>query len=229
MASSRGRYLALARRFRTIESAAAAGILHSICVIVSLNLLLALPPISASQDEIRAYYAEGAFVGRARLALILGVFGVIGFIWFVAVIRHRIGEQEPKFFATVFLGGAIIYCALFLVGSSAMAAPAILIEFGEQIPDPGAAAIARAIGVGILGVALPRVQALVVFSAAGLGRLTGALPRWLVAVSGLFGLGLLLLVTFFQPGFYGFPIWVAVVSVVILIRPKSRPAFESTA
>jgi hypothetical protein len=41
-----------------------------------------------------------------------------------------------------------------------------------------------------------------------------------VLLSYLFGLALLVTVTFFTPGIYMFPTWVAVVSVAILIAPK---------
>ena len=154
------------------------------------------------------------------LAFNLVVFAMIGFIWFVAVIRHRIGDREPRFFATIFFGGGILYAALTLVGAAVLAAPLVLIEVGGQDPDPAVAATMRSFAVTILAGATPRVQALVVFSTATLGRLTETLPRWLVLLSYVFGLALFVTVTFFTPGIYMFPTWVAVVSVAILIAPK---------
>lgn len=205
---------------RSIEAAAIAGIVHSVLLIIAMTILLATPDIEASQEEIRAYYESPGLELRGVLAFNLVVFSMIGFIWFVAVIRHRIGDREPRFFATVFFGGGILYAALTLMGAALLAAPLVLLEVGGQEPDPAVAAMMRSIGVVILAGAVPRVQALVVFSTAALGRLTETLPKWLVLLSYLFGLALLVTVTFFTPGLYLFPAWVAVVSIAILIAPK---------
>jgi hypothetical protein len=42
-------------------------------------------------------------------------FAGIAFLWFVGVLRDRLGELEDRFFATVFLGSALLYLAM-LVG-----------------------------------------------------------------------------------------------------------------
>lgn len=212
------------KNLRSIEAAAIAGIVHSVLLIIALTVLLDTPTIEASQEEIQAYYQNPGLELRGVLAFNLVVFSMIGFLWFVAVIRHRIGDREPRFFATIFFGGGILYAALTLVGAAVLAAPLVLLEVGGQDPDPAVTAAMRTVGVIILAGAVPRVQALVVFSTATLGRLTETLPKWLILLSYLFGLGLLVTVTFFTPGLYMFPTWVAVVSLAILIAPKgSRP------
>jgi len=72
---------------------------------------------------------------------------------------------------------------------------------------------------------LPRVATLVMFSTASLGRATGALPRWLVLVT--FGIGLFELVNVAvdTPTIFLVPAWIALVSVVLLVRHPAR-AFE---
>ena len=205
---------------RSIEAAAIAGIIHSVLLVVALRMLLGTPAITASRAEINAFYQDPPSPLRGVLAFDLVVFAIIGFIWFVAVIRHRIGEREPRFFATVFFGGGILYAAMTLVGAASLAAPVVLQEIGDQMPEPGVAGMTRSFGILVLAEAVPRVQALVVFSTAALGRLTHTLPTWLLWLSYLFGLGLLVVVTFFRPGVYAFPVWVAVVSLTILARPK---------
>lgn len=214
------RWAHIRENLRSVEAAAIAGIVHSILLIIALTILLATPNIGASQEEIEAYYQNPSLDARGMLAFNLVVFSMIGFIWFVAVIRHRIGEREPRFFATIFFGGGILYAALTLIGTAVLAAPLVLIEVAGRDPDPAVAATMRSVAVIILAGAVPRVQALVVFSTATLGRLTETLPKWLVRLSYLFGLALLVTVTFFTPGIYMFPTWVAVVSVAILIAPK---------
>jgi hypothetical protein len=217
------------RNLRSIEAAAVAGIIHSVLLVVALRILLSPPPITAPPADISAFYQDPPSPLSGVLAFDFVVFAIIGFIWFVAVIRHRIGEQEPRFFATVFFGGGVLYAAMLLVGAAALAAPIVLREIGGQVPEPGMAAITRSFGILVLAEAVPRVQALVVFSTAALGRLTKTLPTWLLWLSYLFGLGLLIIVTFFRPGVYAFPIWVAVVSLTILARPKGSARMRAPA
>ena len=53
------------------------------------------------------------------LALNLMPFAGIAFLWFIGVLRDRLGEQEDRFFATVFLGSGLLFLAM-LFFSAAM-------------------------------------------------------------------------------------------------------------
>lgn len=212
----------LRRRFRSVQAAAAAGIVYAICSSVALTILLASPAVSAPQAEVREYYGRAQAGDQVMLAINLMIFSVIGFLWFMAVIRHHIGINEPKLFGTVFFGGGLLYAGLLLVGSAALAAPAVLVGVGEQVVDPGTAAMARSVGVVILAGFATRVQALFLSATSTLGLRTGTLPRWLVVVSYLIGLVLFVDITFTQPSIYLFPAWVALVSIVLIFRPPRR-------
>jgi hypothetical protein len=211
-----------AARFRTIEAAAVAGLVHSVLMVVALRMLLGLPDIYSSNEEIADFYGQSERV-RGALPVIVATLAVIALLWFVGVIRHRIGGLEPPFFSTVFFGGSILYAALMLVGVVALAAPAVLVEVAGRVPDPDVAAVTRSFGVTMLSGVVSRVQALVVLSTAALGRATRSLPVWLVLLSYLLGLGLLITVTFFSPGLYAFAGWVAIVSIVLLFGPRNKP------
>ena len=54
------------------------------------------------------------------LSLQLLPFAGIAFLWFIGVLRDRIGAGEDRFFATVFLGSGLLFVAMFFV-SGAMA------------------------------------------------------------------------------------------------------------
>jgi hypothetical protein len=43
------------------------------------------------------------------LALYLVPFAGIAFLWFIGVLRDRLGELEDRFFATVFFGSGLLY------------------------------------------------------------------------------------------------------------------------
>jgi hypothetical protein len=209
------------RRWATsIEVAAVAGIVCAIAWSISLRGLLARPGIDASRKEIARFYAVhhgGSVVGLLALMMI----GTVAYLWFVGVVRSRLGARESRLVGTVFLGGSVLLTGLVLVGASALAAPAILVEVGRQTPDPGAVALFRALATVELSVFAARVATLVMFSTASLGLRTGAFPRWLVVVTYVIGAAEFVNVTIAQPTLYVFPAWIALVSLVLLARrPK---------
>ena len=52
------------------------------------------------------------------VALNLIPFAGIAFLWFVGVVRDRVGEREDRFFATVFLGSGLLFVAMLFVGAA---------------------------------------------------------------------------------------------------------------
>jgi len=202
-----------------------AGIVCAVGWSLSLRGLLAAPGIGAPDREIAAFYADPGNATAALVWLQVLVFSTIAFLWFVGVVRGRIGDREPKLFGTVFLGSSILLAALLFLGAALLAAPAILVAIADKAPDPGSTSLLRAAAAVVLSVFLPRVATLVMFSTASLGRATGGLPRWLVLVT--FGIGLfeLVNVTVATPTVFLVPAWIALVSVVLLVRHPAH-AFE---
>lgn len=206
------------RRFASIEAAAVAGIVCAIAWSLSLRGLLAAPAVGASEAEIVAYYAEPRTGTYALIWLQVLVLGTLAFLWFVGVIRGRLGENEPKLFGTVFFGASILLAGSLFIGASLLASPAVLVAVGDVAPSPDAAALSRAAAATILSVFTPRVATLVMFATAGLGRVTGALPRWLVVVTYVIGAVSFVNVTISTPYVYSVPAWIALVSIVLLVR-----------
>jgi hypothetical protein len=101
----------------------------------------------------------------------------------------------------------------------------VLVAVGDTAPDPGSTSLMRAAAAVVLSVFLPRVATLVMLSTASLGRATGGLPRWLVVVTYLVGLFELVNVTLSTPTVFLVPAWIALVSVVLLVRHPAH-AFE---
>lgn len=206
------------RRFGSIHAAAIAGIVCATGWSVSLAGLLNAPGIGASDAEIERYYADPS-AGTASLVWVqVLVFATIAFLWFVGVVRGRLGDREPKLFGTVFFGASILLAGLLFVGASFLVAPAVLVSVGDRAPDPGSVALTRAAAAVVLSVFAPRVATLVMFATASLGRATGALPRWLVWLTYAVGVVEFVNVTIAVPTIYVVPAWVAVVSVVLLVR-----------
>jgi hypothetical protein len=205
-------------RLASIEAAAIAGVVCAVGWSIGLTGLLRLPSLDATDDEILRFYSEVDAGRSATVMLQVVVVATIAFLWFVGVVRSRLGDTEPRLFGTVFLGGGVLLAAVMITGTAALAAPSVLVEVGGRPVDPGAAALSRAFAATVLSVFAPRVSALVVLSTASLGRMTKALPRWLVVLSYVIGVGELVNVTFSAPSVYLFPAWIALVSVVLLVR-----------
>lgn len=212
----------LRRRAVSIEAAAIAGLVCAVGWSLSLGGLLTVPEVGADAAEITSFYAEPAVGAYTLLWLNVLVASTIAFLWFVGVIRGRLGDNEPKLFGTVFFGASILLAAMLFVGASLLAAPAMLVAIGDTAPAPEVVSMTRAAAATVLSVITPRVATLVLFATAGLGRSTGALPRWLVMTTYVIGVGVFVNVTVARPTIFIVPAWIALVSVVLLVRRPSR-------
>lgn len=206
------------RRFASIEAAAIAGIVCAVGWALALGGLLSAPGIGASDDEISEYYARTSNATAAIVWLQILVVATIAFLWFVGVVRGRLGDREPRLFGTVFLGSSLLLAGLLFVGAAFLAAPAVLVAVGDRTPDPEAVSVMRAGAAVVLSVFAPRVATLVMLSTASLGRATGALPGWLVVVTYVIGVLAFVNVSIATPTVYVVPTWIAVVSIVLLVR-----------
>jgi hypothetical protein len=210
------------RRLLSIESAAIAGIICAIGWALALRGLLGAPGIGASDSEIIAYYADASNGTAAIVWLQVLVVSTIAFIWFVGVVRVRLGEREPRLFGTVYFGSSILLAALVFVGAALLSAPAVLVAVGDRPPDPDVVAMTRSSAAVVLSVFAPRIATLLMFSTAGLGRATGALPKWLIWLTYAIGIAELVNVSVATPTVFVVPGWIALVSIVLLLRPPPQ-------
>jgi hypothetical protein len=209
-------------RLASIEAAAIAGVVSAIGWSVGMRGLLQTPSVDATDADIVSFYAQDNAGRNALLWLQVIVIATISFLWFIGVVRSRVGGREPLLFGTAFLGGAILLAATLMIGAAALAAPSIVTELGGQVVDPGAASMFRSFAAIALSVFAPRFTALVMLSTATLGRATRTLPTWLIISSYVLGLVVLVNVTVAEPMIFVFPAWLAVVSVVLLVRHPSH-------
>lgn len=81
------------RRLASNEAAAIAGIVCAIGWSLSLCGLLSSPGVGASDTEIVEYYSDAAVGTSAIVWLQVLVVATIAFLWFVGVIRGRLGDR----------------------------------------------------------------------------------------------------------------------------------------
>ena len=146
-------------------------------------------------------------------------FAGITFLWFIGVVRDGFGRYEDRFFATVFLGSGLLFLAMMFVSTAVAAA---LVATNAGVTDPAAHVEVIAFGKMIVVSAAKtyaiRMAAMFMISLATIWLKTGLMPRWLVAVSYLVALGLLIAGDVSMWLALAFPLWVLVVSCLLLIR-----------
>ncbi len=137
------------------RAGAIAGIVFSVLLIISLSLIRLSVP--ANPDDAGKWLSDNE--NSIRLALSLLPFAGIAFLWFIGVLRDRMGALEDRFFATVFLGSAILFLATVFV-SSAMAA-AIIMSFRTlpgRLIESGIYTFARTVCYEIINIYAVRIS-----------------------------------------------------------------------
>lgn len=206
------------RALRTIEAAAIAGLLHGGLSIAGSALLLRAPDPGEGDAVVAAWYLDEANQRSMILGVNLLTVSSIMFIWFVAVIRRRVGERENRFFGTVFFGSALLVSGAWLTAGVLYAAPAVAASAFGVVPDAGSVAMSQAGGITIASVVATRLEAVFIISTTTVGRLSEAFRPWLVAIGYVVGLTLLLVPVPNVVLTWVFPAWVALISLTLLTR-----------
>ena len=166
-------------RLTTPRAAAIAGILFSVLLITSLVLIrLSIP---ADPHEAGAWLAGN--VRSVELALNLLPFAGIAFLWFIGVVRDRLGEHEDRLFATVFLGSGLLFLAMLF--ASAALAGGIVIAYGASptaLVSSEAYGFARAATYVTLNTYAIKMAGVFMISTCTLFLRTRVTPRWMALV-----------------------------------------------
>ena len=197
---------------KTPKAAAIAGILFSVLLIVVLWLLR----ISVPDDPREPGSWLNSESNTVALAINLVPFAGIAFLWFIGVLRDRLGAREDKFFATVFLGSGLLFLAMLF--AAAAVAGALIISF-ETAPakliDSATFHFARAAAYSMMNVYAIKMAGVFMITTSTIAIYTGFAPRWIA----LLGYALALLVLFgsyyLSWSFIVFPLWVLVISIYI--------------
>lgn len=194
---------------------AVSGIVFSVLFVTSLVLLRLAVPADAA--EVGVWLADRGFRNWVHIALSLFPFTGLAFLWFMAVLRNRIGLLEDRFFATAFLGSGLLFVAmLFTAGAVSRG---LLDTFGNGTSLPGESEtyrVGRGMAYALMNTFGMRMAAVFMFVTSTIGLRTAVLARWLSFVGFASGLVLLLLITDFAWIALLFPLWVLLVSTYIL-------------
>jgi hypothetical protein len=213
---------------RDLGAPAAAGVVGLVFAglfVASVTLLYPQPAKGSTAPQIAAWYLHGN-AGRLELVgVYLVPFAGIAFLWFIAAVRARIGANEDRFFATVFLGSGLVFVAMLYAAAAAAGASLAAVKFqGSPPPHPDVFVFARGLAYTLLYVYAIRAAGVFMLVSSTIGLRTGTLPRWLVFLGYAIALVLLLSVTYFKGFILIFPVWVTLVSIELLRRARSGPS-----
>ena len=158
-------------------------------------------------------------------ALHLIPFAGISFLWFIGVLRDRLGAREDRLFATVFLGSGLLFLAM-LFFSAAVVGGLVVTYTAEPTRVLGSAtfSVARAISYEVMNVYAVRMAGVFMIATSTLALRTGFIPRWIALVG--YALALLLLLTsrYIDRLILVFPLWVLLTSCYMLFDDLRRRA-----
>ncbi|WP_313865877.1 hypothetical protein [Mycobacterium sp.] len=202
-------------QLKTPRAAAVAGVLSALLFAAVLVLIRAQMPEGVGDSTQWLDSERDGILTATKLMPFAG----ITFLWFIAVVRDGVGRFEDRFFATVFLGSGLLFLAIMFVSTAVAAA---LVASNTGVTDPAAHAEVIAFGKGIVLSAAKtyaiRMAAVFMMSLATIWLKTGLMPRWLVVVSYLVAVALLIASDLSMWLTLTFPIWMLVVSGLLLIR-----------
>ena len=211
---------------KTPRAAAVAGIVFSVLFIISLVLIRTT--VSADPQDAGTWLARD--LKTVAFAIYLLPFAGIAFLWFIGVLRDRMGAHEDRFFATVFMGSGLLFLAMLFVAGAIAAG--IIMGFHtmpNRLVDSGIYAFAHAAVYQLVNVYAMKMAAVFMISTSTVAIRIHIFPGWMAWLG--FALALLMLlstgyVLFWVP--VVFPLWVLLISVNILLSNlKSVPASGS--
>ena len=203
------------RPLATPRGAAVAGIIFGLLLIAAM-VFLYIELQSDSTGTLAGLAEQGELVA---LALQLIPFAGIAFLWFIGVERDRLGEHEDKFLSTVNLGSGLLYLAMLFVATAMGTGFVAGYAFGpEPAPENQAASFARALMYNLSAVFVARMAAVFMISSATAWLRTHVMPTWVALVTYIVALILLFIVNISVWVSLVFPVWVLVVSIVMLTR-----------
>jgi hypothetical protein len=202
------------------RAAAIAGLIFSLLMLITLGIIrVAVPEFPEEQSTVNARFGHAI-----TLSLHLAPFAGLAFLWFIGVLRHRMGASEDQFFGTVFLGSGLLFVASLFAATAV--AGAVLgsshLRPGQQVSRE-VYYFARQVGYSFLNIFAVRMAGVFIFSTCVIALRTGIFPRWIAFSGFACGLILLLVISNWMWIAMLFPLWTILVSAHILaVQRKSK-------
>jgi hypothetical protein len=198
------------------RAAAVAGVLFA--VLMSACLIVVRLAVPAPQDDPGEWLNDPVRRSAVRFAVNLAPFAGIAFLWFIGVLRGRLGALEDQFFATVFLGSGLLFVASLFASTAFTAALVGATENGRShLLSGDTYYLTRQLVSTFVNVFGIKMAGVFIMSTSTIVLRTSILPRW-VAFSGFACAAVLLVAITTWPWIaLLFPFWMFVISLRILL------------
>jgi hypothetical protein len=214
---SSGRPVLTVGFWRSRRSAAVAGIIFAILILIAL----VMTRIALTEVTLDALRADPERRRLIRISLNLVPFAGIAFLWFIGVIRDQLGDVEDRLFSTVFLGSGLLFLAMLFSGTVTLTG--LMEVVATTDPDVGVYGFGRSTTQTLVSVYAMRMAAVFTLSVSTVGIRTRSLPRWVSYLGYVVALTLMVAAGEHKWTQLVFPTWVLLVSVVLLlVRPPVR-------
>ncbi|MBR1237086.1 hypothetical protein JQ597_35230 [Bradyrhizobium sp. AUGA SZCCT0177] len=205
---------------RTPKAAAFAGIIFSVLWVAVFGLMR----LSVPSDP----FEEGAWLAgdTTFVALALNLVPVAGvaFLWFIGVLRDRLGAREDQFFATVFLGSGVLLLAMLFVAAAVFGAIIVALRAApDALVHSATFHFGRGLAYGMINIYVVKTAAVFMITTSTIAIYTRLMPRWLAIVGFIIAAALLIGSSYFESSLLVFPLWVLLVSLTILRDRKVVP------
>jgi len=215
-------------RLKAPKSAAIAGVVFSVLLMISLVMVLTTVPATVTGSDTWLIVSGKTLL----LALNLIPFAGVAFLWFIGVVRDRLGSREDRFMTTVFLSSGLLFLALLFV-FAAVTGSIILLYTSQSTRAlaPGYYAFGLIFAHDILNAYALKMAGVFMISTSTLFIRTQIIPRWMAYLGyGLAGLMLLRISHLDRLGWVALalPLWVLLISLYILIDNYRHVAETST-
>ena len=206
------------------RGAAIAGVIFSVLMIVGLGLSRLAVPTDLTHPG--TWLTEPDRRDAVRLALDLVPFAGIAFLWFMGVLRARLGELEDKFFATVFLGSGLLFVASLFAAAALSGALIEAVAAGNiHSSDSESYYLGRRTIDAFLNLFAMKMAGVFIVSTCTIGLRSAIVPRWVAFVGYACALVLLVVIANWKWIALVFPLWILLVSMQVLVAEfRSRHA-----
>lgn len=211
----------LAGELRTPKAAAIAGILFALMLGAVIVMMSSAIPRDPTHRGV--WITNASNRSSVTFAMNLIPFAGIAFLWFIGVIRNRLGDREDKFFATVFLGSGLLLVGILFTAAAVMGS-ALFVYSESPTFSRDTLRIALVLASTLLVTFGARMAAVFTLSVTTIGLRTRLVPRWLSVMGVVCAVALVLTPPAPKLTQLAFPLWVLVLSLHILVVSMRSPA-----
>jgi len=211
------------RGLTTPRAAGVAGIVFAVLFVLALVLMRqAVGQRLDNETVLHNVTSAGSASNLALVGLYTVPFAGIAFLWFVGVVRDRIGAREDRFFATVFLGSGLLFVAMLFASTAVLGGLIAGNRYGTAAPtDLATVGFARSVGYSFLFVYASKVAGVFTLVTSTIIRRSGW-SKWTFLSGFATAILLILSISFFEPIVLLFAGWVAAVSLYVLVTGGRR-------